>query len=1569
MIPPVSARPSRRIQRLPRDRPLPLSFAQERLWFLDRLQPAGTVYTVVVTYVRQRGAVDEIALDRALAEVVRRHEALRTRFPDRGGRPFQEILPRLAVPLAHGDLSALPAGRRLAEARQRVRELADAPFDLARGPLLRACLLHLAPNDRLFLVSVHHIVFDGWSVALFDRELRALYGAFAAGLPSPLPDLPLQPADAAFAERLALRQPPGAPPSPLLSYWRQRLAGVPPLLAIPTDHPRPAIQRHRGARQSLGLGPAGTTAFRGLCRQQRATLFVGLFAVFAALLARLAGSEDVPVGVPIAGRPEPEIEGMIGFFVNTVVLRADLGGDPSFRTLLDRLLQVAIEAFTHQGLPFARLVDELAAGRDLSHSPLVQVVLSFQTALAPAPAVAGVVGSSGAVGLPGVASEEQEIAGSTAKFDLTLGLAEQDGALAGAIEHDTDLFTAATAERIARGFLRLLTVATAEPDRPLSTLPLLAEAERHQLVVEWNDTRRPYPEATLPALFAVQARRRPDAVALVCGDAQLTYAALDRRTDRLARRLRARGVGPEIPVGLFAPRPGTSGMTEIVGLLGILKAGGAYVPLDPAEPPERLRRRTEALPVVLSAADPDLDEAALDREDVRDDEPGASAVGPESLAYVIHTSGSTGQPKGVAVPHRAVVRLVIGTDYAELGPEEVCLGLAPLAFDASTFEVWGSLLTGGRLILPPPTSEGSKGSAASTASSEEIGDLLGRYQVTVLWLTAGLFHVLVETQPERLAGVRQLLAGGDVLSPGRVRELLARRTSGRLVDGYGPTEATTFTCCHVLRGRELPEASVPLGRPIANTRVQLLDRHLAPVPLGAPGEIWIGGDGLARGYFRDPASTADRFRPDPFPPAGEAGDRLYRTGDLARLLPDGRLDFLGRTDAQVKVRGFRVEPAEIEAALSAHPAVRQAAVLAEEAAGTPGTAGTPEDAGAPSPAVGRRLAAYLVVDPERAPRSPELRAFLRNRLPDYLLPAVFRRLDEIPLSVNGKVDRRALQAQRGTAVELGGGEGVGLVAPRTPAERTLQEIWQAVLGRAPISVHDNFFDLGGDSLLAIQMVSRATQAGLPASVRLIFQHQTIAELASALPGMPAAAPPGEPATEQGWVTGAVPLTPGQRWFFERVLPKLRSPHDFSTPELLLLRGPLPPRLLARAVERLVFQHDALRLRVVPPARPGGEWEQVLPGAEGLVGLFACVDLEALPPARRDECTVDAAGQLLAQPDLSVPLARFVYLPPGRLLLVLHHLISDGASWRLLSADLETLCRQLAAGDEPRLPAKTTSFKAWAERQHELARSPGLRQQMEDWLALAAEGAARLPVDGNGIGDRRDDEVGTVTLTLPAAATRTLLESLPAAAGVPFSSALLAGLARALARFTGSSQILLRQTDHGRNPDVPGVDLSRTVGWITTTAPVLLTPDAAGNAAEGSLGVLRAIDAQLRQVPLRGLGYGLLRYLSGDPEVARRMETVVASPLGTFNFLGRFATAPEADGAEEPPFLTVSEIALRPSPALGQPTPQLRISGYVGGSPPELRMTVAYGKGFYREETMMGLAEGIREELRRLLDSE
>ncbi|HZF11846.1 MAG TPA: amino acid adenylation domain-containing protein [Thermoanaerobaculia bacterium] len=1535
----------RDIPRLPRSRPLPLSFAQERLWFLDRLLPAGPVYHVTAVCSRLRGRLDEAALEGALAAFVARHEALRTRFPAQDGRPVQEIDPPGPFALPRADLSALPGTVQRAEARRLLQQLTAAPFDLARGPLWRAGLLRLGTDDRLFLVVVHHIVFDGWSAGILGRELAALYGARAAGRPSPaLPALPVQPADAAFWQRWKLL---GAGLPPLLDHWRRQLAGLPPLLALPTDHPRPAVQRFRGAWRPVRLDRASTAALHGRCREERATLFMGLLAGFAALLGRLAGDlHDVPIGTPVAGRDRPELEGMVGFFVNTLVLRADLGGDPSWRGLVGRLRQVSLDAFAHQDLPFARLVEELVDERALSHSPLVQVVFAFQA------------GAAGDFTLPGVAAQTERVVGSTAKFDLTLSLVEQDGAVAGVLEYDTDLFHPSTIQRWIEAYPRFLAAAMAEPDRPLATLPLLAAAERHQLLVEGNDTRRPFPaEATVHGLFAAQVRHRPDAVALVSGAAANTYATLQCRAERLAGELRRQGVGPEVPVGLVAQRS----VEAITGLLAILLAGGAYVPLDPAEPEERRQGAIEAagIGLVLTPASwaggpppwTDTDESRTNTRGVPASRVRPWSVrvrpggGPSNLAYVMHTSGSTGRPRGVAVSHRAVVRLVCGSEYAEFGPDEVFLQLAPLAFDASTFEVWGALLQGGRLVIPPP----------APPSPEELEALLARYQVTTLWLTAGLFHLLSEKVEEKdggaLAAVRQLLAGGDVLSAARVRALLARRSAGRLVDGYGPTEATTFTCCHVMGPADLPGASVPLGRPIANARVLLLDAHLAPVPLGTPGELWIGGPGLARGYYRDPGATADRFRPDPFPPAGEGGGRLYRSGDLARFLPDGTLDFLGRADDQWKIRGFRVEPAEIEAALAAHPAVRQAAVVAQIPAG-----------GGP-----RRLVAYLILAERLGEGGPlpgraELRAFLKERLPDYLIPAAFVRIAAIPLTGNGKVDRRALAARAGEGMELAGGAtgeaGEGAVAPRTPVEAVLVEIWQRVLGRSRVGVHDNFFDLGGDSLLAIQMVSRASQAGLRTSVRQLFQHQTIAELAAAMAARSGEGEAGGLAAEQGWVTGPVPLTPGQRWFFERVLPRIATPHTFSSPQLLALGQPLPSPLLARAVEHLAFHHDALRLRF--HCREG-DWEQSLPGPEGLAGLFACLDLGALPAARQNAALAGAFRQLLAQTDLAAPLARFVQIAegaagsgrPGRLLLVLHHLVSDAASWRILMEDLETVCRQLAAGALPRLPAKTTAFAAWAKRQQELAGSPELKRQMEVWLGLAAEGAARLPIDGVSGGEsggEREDGAGTVAVALPEAATHALLAELPAATGVPFSSALLTGIARALCRWTGAPSVLLRQTDHGRNPDVPGVDLSRTVGWITTTAPVLLTP-----------GGIAATDAQLRQVPLRGLGYGLLRYLSGDPEIGRRMEAVVASPVGTFNFLGRFDPAPA-----EAALFTPVELPLPRTIALAPETPQLRLSGYVAGPPPELRLTVAYGRRFYRRETMERLAASLREELEELL---
>ncbi|HTQ79972.1 MAG TPA: amino acid adenylation domain-containing protein, partial [Thermoanaerobaculia bacterium] len=1485
---PSSPRP---IPSLPRNVPLPLSAAQERLWFLDRLQPGSAIYNVAAIASRLRGELNERALARALQELIRRHEALRTRFPARGGKPVQEVAPSLGLPWSRIDLAALPKAGKGVEARRAAQALADKPFDLARGPLITAGLLHLAAADHILVVSVHHIVFDGWSQAVFHRDLAILYEAFAAGRPSPLPELPLQPADVAFLERLQLRQTGGAALAPHLAYWRDRLAGMPPLLELPTDFPRPGEQRFRGAWERFSFSTELSAAVRSFCRREKATHFMLLQAAFAALLARLTGRDDIPVGTPVAGRGEPELEGLIGFFVNTLVLRADLSGDPGGRALLGRLRARTIEAFEHQALPFARLVEELAADRHLSHSPLVQVVFALQRT------------QGREAVLPGIEAEELTLSGSTAKFDLTLMLAEEEGCFSGALEYDTDLFASTTARRLVDSYLRLLTGMVVHPERSLSALPLLSEGERHQLLQEWNDTGRHYPDSeTLHGLFLQVARQRPDAVALVDtgrpgepGERTVTYGTLARQAERLAGDLRTRGVGTEARVGLTTGRCAES----ILGLLAILMAGGAYIPLDPAEPQQRRDRWAREAGVTLVLEWEELAPAFRSQGRPSCAAP-AERGDPLQLAYVLYTSGSTGTPKRVAVPHRAVVRLVSQITYADLGPEEVHLQLAPLAFDASTFEIWGALLHGGRLVLPPPP----------PPSAEDLAALLARHGITMLWLTAGLFHAMVEAVPEALAGVRQLLSGGDVLSPAHVRELLQRRSAlvgSRFINGYGPTEATTFTCCWSTRDGCLLEAAVPLGRPIANTRVLLLDRNGGPVPLGTAGELWIGGDGLARGYAGDPAATADRFRPDPFPPPGEIGGRLYRSGDLARFQKDGRLDFLGRSDAQVKIRGFRVEPAEIEAALAQHPAVRHAAVLAEGSGAS------------------KQLVAYLATDAGPLPGLADLRAFLKEHLPDYLVPATFILLDGIPLTSAGKVDRTALAARRGTGRVLATDS--GYTAPRTEAERALARVWQQVLGRERIGIHDGFFELGGDSLLAIQMVSRASQAGLSLSVAQVLKHQTIADLAALAAEAPAA--------EQGWVTGPVPLTPGQCWFFERVLGKVAAPHAFTSTEIYELREPLPFARFANAAARLGFQHDALRLRFC--RTEDGAWEQRLLGEEGLTGLYACVDLANLETARREEATVGAVRQLLAQTDLGSPLARFVLFAggaqPSRLLLALHHLVSDAASWRILREDLETLWRQFAAGEPPRLPPKTLSFQAWAERQHELARSPELRQQMEEWLALAAQGVARLPIDGEAAGP---GEMGFAQAALGEAETAALLAPLPAATGIPFSSALLTGISRALCRWMGTPSVLLRQTDHGRSPDLPGIDLSRTVGWITTTAPVLLAP------AEGSAAAaLASVEAQLRQVPLRGLGYGLLRYLSGDPAIAGRMESLVASPAGTLNFLGRMDLAAPGAGVGR-----LVELPLRRGSGLAQENPQLRISGWVEGPPARLRLSIAYNQSFY-----------------------
>ncbi len=1037
--------------------PVPLSFAQQRLWFLDRLHPDSAFYNVRLA-IRLSGALDVTALRRALTEIVQRHEALRTTFRVIDGDPMQVIAPSLELAVPVTDLGEWPAAEIEAEAHRLAREEGERPFDLERGPLFRARLLRLAKREHALLVTLHHIVSDGWSMGVLARELAALYTAFAQGRSSPLPPLPVQYADYAVWQRAWLR---GDTLQAQLSHWKQQLEGAPALLTIPTDRLRPAVQSYGGAHQSRTLPQALADRLRALGRSEGATLFMTLLAAYQALLARYAGQDDIVVGSPIAGRTRLETEGLIGFFANTLALRTDLSGDPTVRELLGRVREVALQSYDHQELPFERLVEELHPERSLSHAPLVHVIFSFRRGTRPS------------LQLPGLTLRRMVVDRRTAKFDLGLSVSEATDGLVCEMEYSTDLFDGETIGRMLRHFQSLLEGMVADPGRRLSTLPLLSPAERRQLVVGWNDTESDYPkDRCIHELFEAEASRTPDAPAVSFEGDQLTYGALDRRANQLAHHLRRLGVGPEVPVGIALERSSEL----VVGLLGILKAGGAYVPLDLRYPPDRLRflladagARVLVTEASLAAtlAPREVQVVCLDRDRAQiatqSAEPLLNRGTARNLAYVMYTSGSTGAPKGVAVEHRAVVRLVQGARYARFTAGEVFLQLAPLTFDASTFELWGALLHGARLVVAP----------AELPSLVELGRLLRLERVTTLWLTAELFHQMVDEQLEDLRGLRQLLAGGDVLSVAHVERMRQALPSCCLINGYGPTENTTFTTCHTVGPGDCSTGSVPIGRPIANTRVYVLDERLQPVPIGVRGELYTGGDGVARGYLGRADLTAERFIPDPF--SGYPGTRLYRTGDLVRWRGDGNLEFLGRSDHQVKLRGYRIEPGEIEAVLARHPAVGRAVVLLRQ--------DDPRDP---------HLVAYVVAQQAGGLRDGELQEFLRQRLPDYMIPSAIVLLDAIPVTPAGKVDRLALPEPSCARVEVG-----SYVAPRNSVEVMLAEIWADLLQVERVGVHDNFFALGGHSLKATQVISHLrARLGVELPLRALFEAPTVAGLAA-----------------------------------------------------------------------------------------------------------------------------------------------------------------------------------------------------------------------------------------------------------------------------------------------------------------------------------------------------------------------------------------------------------------------------------------------------------------------------------------
>ncbi len=1272
---------------------LPLSFAQQRLWVLDQLTPGLTAYNLLLP-VRLEGRLDAGALERALHEIVRRHEALRTRFEVVAGSPVQRIEPAAPFALPRVDLRGLPPAEREAETERLAAREAARSFDLGRAPLLRATLLQLAAAveapEHVLLLTVHHIAADGWSLEVLSREVTALYDAFTAGSPSPLPELPIQYGDYSVWQRGVLQ---GEQLASRLSHWRERLAGS-VTLALPGDRPRPEVQSFRGGQVPLPCDPATATALQELARGRDATLFIVMLAAFQTLLHRLSGQEDVVVGVPSANRDRREIEGLIGFFINMLPLRTRLAGPLSFLELLARVREAALDGFAHRDLPFERLVEELQPERTPGLHPVFQVTLQ-------------VVRGAEPVAVRDLVLRRLALPVESARFDLNLGFLEAEGEIGGALEYGSDLFDRTTAERWAGHLGVLLAAVAADPGRSLETLPLLTPAERRQLAA-WNDTSRPFPrEACVQDLFALVAERHAGAVAVEFGEESLSYGELDRRATGLANHLRRLGVGPEVLVGVCLERS----PAFVVALLGILKAGGAYLPLDPSYPPERLAlmladagaralvTREDLRGRLPAAGLTTLCLESLDLEAPAAREVAARGATAQNLAYVIYTSGSTGRPKGVAVPHRAIVRLVMETDYVPLRPTDRMAQASNVSFDAATFEIWGALLNGACLvgvtrdvILEP----------------REFAVQLRERRISALFLTTALFNQLAREAPGAFASLRHLLFGGEAVDPAWVRKVLRQDPPERLLHVYGPTESTTFTSWHRVETLAPGARTVPIGQPIANTRIALLDGGFAAVPVGVIGEVYIGGDGLARGYLGRPELTAERFVPSP----DERGERLYRTGDLARRRwPEGDLEFVGRTDHQVKVRGFRIEPGEVQAALDTHPGVRESYVLAREDGGD------------------HRLVAYVVPRTGLPPEAAELREFLLARLPDYMVPAAFVSLAALPLTPNRKIDRAALPAPALADAARRAAEEAN--RPPTPTEEILLSLWEDLFASHGIGLHDDFFALGGHSLLAIQLISRVREifaAEVP--LRALFDQPTVAGFAAEVEavlrsGEELAMPPLVPAGRDE----PLPLSFAQQrlWLLDQMEVGLIA---YNVPMAVHLEGVLHWEALRRGLEAIVHRHEALRTSF--EWMDGNPVQVILP-PEPLA--LPTVDLQALPAAARGpEVSRLAREEAVGPFDLEVDrLFRLTLLRLGArehvLLVTLHHIVSDGWSMGVLLQELSAHYGAFLAGRPSLLPELALQYGDYAVWQRRWLQGETLERQLAWWRgALADLPALDLPTD-------------------------------------------------------------------------------------------------------------------------------------------------------------------------------------------------------------------------------------------------
>lgn len=1451
----VMARPER----------MPLSYAQQRLWFLYRMEGAIATYNIPLA-LRLEGVLDVRALEEALGDVIARHETLRTVFPEHDGVPYQKILaPEAAsVTLVVEELNEDQLYAKLGAA-------AATGIELDREMPLRAWLLHLAPDSHVLLLLLHHIAGDGWSMMPLAHDVEQAYRARQRGEAAEFKPLGAQYADYTLWQRELLgdETDPGSLISRQVEFWRKELEGAPEELNLPVDRTRPQRASYRGDTVKLEIDGSLHRSLLRLARQNGATLFMALQAAVAALLSRLGAGEDIPVGTVVAGRNETDLEGLVGFFANTLVLRTDISGRPSFNELLHRARRTALNVFDHQDVPFERLVDALQPARSAARHPLFQIMLVLQNA------------PQAKIELPGLTARPISLAHAAAKFDLQFTLNEQasgEGEPQGLrldLEFSTDLFERKTAEAVAIRLLTLLRQAVTRPEAPIYALEILTEDERCAVLGGSNSTRQTFPQTTLVALFEAQVARTPNAIAVNFGRQSLSYTELNEQSNRLAHYLIENGVGPGSLAGIAFERS----LEMVVAIIGVLKTGAGYLPLDPQYPQARLEQMlTDADPLVLlasAAAHSKLPgtgkakrfilgtaEMQARLESSAKDNPSdwerCSPLLPQHPAYVIYTSGSTGAPKGVVVSHANVTRLFAATqDWFHFGAADVWTLFHSYAFDFSVWEIWGALLHGGRLVVVPKS---------VTRSPSEFFALLADEGVTVLNQTPSAFYQLAQADEEDMESRRRLrlrtvVFGGEALELSRLREWYERHPEDAplLVNMYGITE-TTVHVSHLPLTAEIARTSQGslIGKGIPDLQLYVLDANLQPVPPGVAGEIYVAGDGLAVGYLKRASLTAERFVADPL---GPAGTRMYRTGDLARWQDDGTLEYLGRADQQVKIRGFRIELGEIQAALTAEPIITQAAVVARD----DGTAG-------------KQLVAYLACRNGAPVDLAALRHRLSERLPEYMVPSAFVVLEKLPLTPTGKLDQKAFPEPEAKAERHS--------APATHKEEILCRILGELLPSERANIHDNFFHLGGDSILSIQLVSRARKAGLLLRPRDVFEQPTIQALA-AVAQTAEDRPTDFP--DKSSAIGEVIATPVMRSYFKRGGP-LKSFH-----QSVLIQVPAAMREadLINLLQLLLDTHDALRLR-----RDSNGSLQIAPR-----GAVAAADCLLSAPGDSTQAGVAVPqGVDRLDPELGRMLQAVWFVRERRLLLLIHHLAVDGVSWRILLGDLSSAWKAIEQGRLPKLEESTLPFRLWAQYLSDQAISRAVEDRLPQWEAILASGAQLLP---DATLEQTRDTVGQsqhLQFTLPAAVTHALLTFVPQAFHAQTQDILLAALALAAVAWRNEktqreeTAILLELEGHGREPMSSGLDVDRTIGWFTSLFPVSLeTGDAdVDEALAGGPAIARIakqIKEQLRIIPDRGLSYGLLRYL--NPTVGERLGRFSQPQIG-FNYLGRFTTADATD---------------------------------------------------------------------------